>query len=327
MVDQVTIAIAQALADDHGARIQAAAGGGVRLLALRGDEGEAPLDDVEIAVSGLYEGQLSFSELVARMPNLRWIHSTGAGIDSFVSPELAERGVIVTNSSGIYTPAMVEYVLGGMVAIARDFRRLFAQQDERRWDHEPVSGKELYGRRVGIVGYGETGRYLARVCKALGMEVWATRRRPMVVTGEPLDRLLPSAELHELLGACDYVVVAASLNSTTRHLLGEAEFRAFRPGAVLVNVARGGLVDQEALLAALDDGRVAGAFLDVVEPEPLPSDSPLWAHPRVVVTSHISGGSPEGWERAVDLFCRNLPLYLAGETSRLGNLVDLSDHL
>jgi phosphoglycerate dehydrogenase-like enzyme len=323
----IAVAIARALADEHGERIEAAGGGRIRLLPLRGEEGEAPLDDVEIAVSGLYEGPVSFRELVGRMPALRWIHSTGAGIDSFVSPELAARGVIVTNSSGIYAPAMVEYVLAGMVAIARDFRRLFSQQDEQRWNHEPVSGRELYGKRVGIIGYGATGRYLARVCKALGMEVWATRRTPILTSGEPLDRLVPIEELHELLGASDYVVVTASLNSTTRHLLGEAEFRALKPGAVLVNVARGELVDQNALLAALDDGRLGGGFLDVVEPEPLPAENPLWKHPRVVVTSHISGGSPEGWERAIELFCRNLPLYLAGETKRLGNVVDLADHL
>ena len=121
--------------------------------------------------------------------------------------------------------------------------------------------------------------------------------------------------------------MTASLNSTTRHLLGEAEFRAFKPGAVLVNVARGGVVDQIALLAALDDGRLAGAFLDVVEPEPLPPESPLWTHPKVVVTSHIAGGTPEGWKRSMELFCLNLPLYLAADVGRLGNLVDLADHL
>ncbi len=323
----ITVAIARGLADEYGERIEAAGGERIRLLPLRGEEGEAPLDDVEIAVYGLYEGPLSFRELAGRMPALRWIHSTGAGIDSFVSPELAARGVIVTNSSGVYAPAMVEYALAGMVAVARDFRRLFAQQDEQRWNHEPVAGRELYGKRVGIVGYGATGRYLATVCKALGMEVWATRRTPILTSGEPLDRLLPIEELHELLGASDYVVVTASLNSTTRHLLGEAEFRAFKPGAVLVNVSRGGVLDQDALLAALDEGRLGGAFLDVVEPEPLPPESSLWTHPQVIVTSHISGGSPEGWERAVELFCRNLPLYLAGETKRLSNLVDLADHL
>jgi phosphoglycerate dehydrogenase-like enzyme len=323
----ITVAIARRLADEHGEGIEAAGGGRIRLLPLRGEEGEAPLDDVEIAVYGLYEGPLTFRELAGRMPGLRWIHSTGAGMDSFVSPELAERGVIVTNSSGVYAPAMVEYALAGMVSIAREFRRLFAQQDERRWNHEPVAGGELYGKRVGIVGYGATGRYLATVCKALGMEVWATRRTPILTSGEPFDRLLPIDELHELLGASDYVVVTASLNSTTRHLLGEAEFRAFKPGAILVNVARGGVLHQDALLAALDDGRLGGAFLDVAEPEPLPPESPLWTHPQVVVTPHISGGTPEGWARSVELFCRNLPLYLAGETKRLGNLVDLADHL
>jgi phosphoglycerate dehydrogenase-like enzyme len=323
----ITVAIARRLADEHGEGIEAAGGGRIRLLPLRGEEGEAPLDDVEIAVYGLYEGPLTFRELAGRMPGLRWIHSTGAGMDSFVSPELAERGVIVTNSSGVYAPAMVEYALAGMVSIAREFRRLFAQQDERRWNHEPVAGGELYGKRVGIIGYGATGRYLATVCKALGMEVWATRRTPILTSGEPFDRLLPIDELHELLGASDYVVVTASLNSTTRHLLGEAEFRAFKPGAILVNVARGGVLHHDALLAALDDGRLGGAFLDVAEPEPLPPESPLWTHPQVIVTPHISGGTPEGWARSVELFCRNLPLYLAGETKRLGNLVDLADHL
>src|SRR5439155_15533625 len=165
----ITVAIARGLADEHGERIVAAGGGRIRLLPLRGEEGEAPLDDVEIAVYGLFDGPLSFRDLAGRMRALRWIHSTGAGIDSFVSPELAARDVIVTNSSGVYATAMVEYALAGMVAVARDFRRLFAQQGERRWNHEPVSGRELHGKRVGIVGYGATGRYLATVCKALGM--------------------------------------------------------------------------------------------------------------------------------------------------------------
>lgn len=322
-----TIALPRAFADRYGAAIEAAGAGRVRLLPLVGEEGEDGLDDVEIAVYAPYEGSLGFAELADRMPSLRWIHSTGAGIDSFASPKLLERGVIVTNSAGVYAPAMAEYVVAGMVAIARDLRRLIAQQDEGRWRHEEVSGRELYGKRVGIVGFGATGRYVAAVCKALGMEVWATKRTPMLTEGEPVDRLLPPGALHELLGASDYVVVAASLNSTTRHLLGQAEFSAMKPGAGFVNVARGGLVDQAALIAALDDGRVGGAVLDVVTPQPLPPDSPLWAHPRVIVTPHISGGSPEGWARSMELFGKNLPLYLDGHTGRLGNVVNLADHL
>ena len=323
----ITVAIAQELAEKHGDEIEAAGGGRVRLLPLHGGEDEARLREAEIAVYGLTEGPLSFRELIDLMPSLRWIHSTGAGIESFASPELQARGVLVTNSSGVYAPAMAEYALAGMVSIARDLPRLIEQQKQRRWNHEAVSGTELYGKRVGIVGYGATGRYLARVCKALGMEVWATKRKPMVTAGEPLDRLLGADGLHRLLGASDYVVLTASLNSTTRHLLGDTEFRAMKAGVGLVNVGRGGLVDQEALLTALADGRVRGAVLDVVEPEPLPPESPLWAHPRVLVTSHISGGSPEGWARSMDLFRRNLPLYLDGDVGSLGNLVDLADHL
>ncbi len=322
-----TVALACRLADEYGARIEAAAGERVRLLPLRGEQGEADLDDVEIAVYGLYQGPLSFRELADCMPSLRWIHSTGAGIDSFASPELAARGVVVTNSAGVYAPAMAEYAVAGMVAIARDLRRLIAEQDERRWNHEEISGAELYGKRVGIVGYGLTGRYLAGICKALGMDVWATKRRPMLIEGEPVDHLLPAHRLGELLAASDYVVVTASLNSTTRHLLGEPEFDVLKRGAGLVNVARGGLVDQQALLRALDDGRVGGAVLDVVVPQPLPPESPLWTHRRVIVTPHISGGSPEGWARSMELFLANLPLYLDGHVGRLANLVDLRDHL
>jgi D-2-hydroxyacid dehydrogenase (NADP+) len=323
----ITVAIAQALAEKHGEEIEAAGGGRVRLLPLRGGEDEARLREAEIAVYGLNEGPLSFRELIDRMPGLRWIHSTGAGIESFASPELQARGVLVTNSSGVYAPAMAEYALAGMVFIARDLPRLIEQQKQRRWNHEPVSGTELYGKRVGIVGYGATGRYLATVCKALGMEVWATKRKPIVTAGEPVDRLLGTEGLPRLLGACDYVVLTASLNSTTRHLLGDAEFHAMKHGVGLVNIARGGLVDQEALLAALADDRVRGAVLDVVEPEPLPPESPFWTHPHVLVTSHISGGSPEGWARSMDLFRRNLPRYLDGDLGDLGNLVDLADHL
>lgn len=321
------VALPRGFADAYGVAIEAAAAGRARLLPLRGEDGEADLQEVEIALYAPYEGPLSFAELADRMPGLRWIHSTGAGIESFADPKLAARGVIVTNSAGVYAPAMAEYALAGMVAIARDLRRLIRQQEARCWKHEPVSGRELYGKRVGIVGYGATGRYLAAICKALGMGVWATRRTPMLTEGEPVDRLLAPDGLHELLGASDYVVVTASLNSTTRQLLGEAEFRALKPGAGFVNVARGGLVDQDALLAALEDGRLDGAVLDVVVPQPLPPESPLWSHPRVIVTSHISGGSPEGWARSMALFCRNLPLYLDGESGRLGNLVELADHL
>jgi phosphoglycerate dehydrogenase-like enzyme len=144
---------------------------------------------------------------------------------------------------------------------------------------------------------------------------------------EPVDRLLPLEDLHELLAASDYVAILASLNSTSHHLIGEPELRAIKRGAVLVNLSRGGLVDPDALLAALEDGRLRGAVIDVTEPEPLPPESALWSAPNLIVAPHVAGNSPEGWERSIDLFCRNLRLYLDGEPERMGNVVDLADHL
>jgi phosphoglycerate dehydrogenase-like enzyme len=142
------------------------------------------------------------------------------------------------------------------------------------------------------------------------------------VSGEPLDRLLPSTGLPELLQACDVVVLCASLNRTSRHLIGEAELGAMKPTAVLVNVARGGLVDEAALVRALTEGRLRGAVLDVTEEEPLPSQSPLWTTPNLIVTPHVSGHATESWRSAVGFFCRNLQLYLDGTPERMGNLVD-----
>jgi phosphoglycerate dehydrogenase-like enzyme len=148
----------------------------------------------------------------------------------------------------------------------------------------------------------------------------------MLTTNEPLDRPGPPERMHEMLARSDDVVVTASLDSASRRLLGDAEFRTLTPGAGLVNVARGGLVDQEALLAALAVGRVCAAVLDVV-PQPLPPEHPLWAHPREIVTSHISNGGPKGWARSMDFFRWNVPLYLDAEADRLGNVVDLADNL
>jgi phosphoglycerate dehydrogenase-like enzyme len=323
----ITIGLPRWIAHEFAGTIEAAAPGRVRLLPLDGEEEERGLDEVEIAVDGHHDGSLPFPELIARMPRLRWIHATGAGIESFASPVLGERGIVLTNSSGVYAPAMAEYIVAALGCIAHEFPRLLAAQRERRWDHQRVSGSELRGKRLGIVGYGLTGRYLAHICKALGMEVWATRRAAMLVAGEPVDRLLPAELLHELLAGSDYVVLTASLNATSRCLLGRDEFRVLKPGAGLVNVARGGLVDQDVLIEALGDGRIRGAVLDVVDPEPLPPDSPLWSLPNVIVTSHISGGTPEGWARSIELFCLNLRLYLEGRSHLMANIVELGRHL
>jgi phosphoglycerate dehydrogenase-like enzyme len=319
----IGIVLPHDFARDFGARIEEAGSGRVRLLPTAGHD---DVSEGEIAVSGWYERP--FGDILAAMPRLRWIHSTGAGMDDFVSPELHARGVLLTNVAGAYAPAMAEYAFAAMVLLARDLRGLLDAQRERRWiGRVAPRGTSLYGRQVGIVGYGAVGRHLAELCRAAGMRVWATRRTPLFDSGEPLDRLLPPEDLATMLRSSDVVVVAASLNSTTRLLLGAEELSELKPGAILVNVARGGLVDQAALAAALRDGRLGGAVLDVASPEPLPAESELWDAPNLWLTPHVSGDTREGWRRGMEFFCANLRLFLDGRVERMGNVVDMRAHL
>jgi len=236
---------------------------------------------------------------------------------------MAERGVLLTSSAGAYATAMTEYVLAAMIMLARHLPSWVAAQRDRRWlDADAYGASVLRGKQLGIVGYGAVGRELAHAARALGMTVWATKRSPLFLSAEPLDRLLSPDQLEKMLSESDVVVLCASLNRTTRHLIGPDELATMKPTATLVNVARGGLVDEDALVRALNQGRLRGAMLDVTAEEPLPPDSPLWTAPNLLITPHISGNAPESWDGQVDFFCRNLRIYLEGSPERMGNLVD-----
>jgi phosphoglycerate dehydrogenase-like enzyme len=255
----------------------------------------------------------------ARAARLRWIQSLSAGIER-ADPELY-RGVVVTNASGVAAPAMAEYVIAVMLMFAKAFPRMLRNQLAHRWDRR-LEAFELSGKTCGIVGMGAIGGEVARRAKALEMRVLGLRRstvpRP---TDRYADALLTSAELPRLLAESDYVVLAAPLTPETRHLIGSAELRQMKRTAVLINVGRGALVDEGALVTALREGTIRGAGLDVFETEPLPPESPLWEMENVVVTPHFSAGGDRYAERAADLVCDNLRRYLAGEPLR--NVVDL----
>jgi D-2-hydroxyacid dehydrogenase (NADP+) len=281
----------------------------------------------QVLLHGFWWGDPPLERIVAAMPELRWLHSTGAGVDDLIAAGIGDRDILVTNAAGAYAPAMAEYVLASMVLAARGFGRWLDAQRERSWlERTDSTGSALYGKLAGIVGYGSVGRHLAWPCKALGMTVWATRRTPGFVSAEPLDRLLPSDSLHEMLAVSDFVIVAASLNASTRTLFDATALSAVKRGAILVNVARGGLVDHVALEEALRTGHLAGAVLDVTDPEPLPPDSALWGLPNVIVTPHVSGDTEEGWRRGMELFCANLGRFAAGSPSSMGNVVMLAAH-
>ncbi|HEY5625445.1 MAG TPA: D-2-hydroxyacid dehydrogenase, partial [Dehalococcoidia bacterium] len=252
---------------------------------------------------------------------------TSAGVDSLADHEVVRApGVTVTTASGIHAATISEYIVGSMISFAKNFTKSLRSQDERTW--QPYWPQELEDATVGIIGLGAIGGRTAEVCRAMRMCVLAMRRsceRRMSgeEAGEPaVDEMFPPAELHALLSESDYVVLALPLTGESTGLIGEAELAVMKPNGVIVNIARGRVIDQDALIRALREGRIAGAALDVTTPEPLPSDHELWGVPNVMITPHISGGTPRYMERAIELFCDNLRRYGDGEP--LVNVVDPS---
>lgn len=255
---------------------------------------------------------------------LRWIHATSAGVGSLLFPELVESPVRLTNGRGLHATAMAEHALAVLLAFARKLHLARDAQGERRWTQEalwtgtPPFG-QLDGATLGLVGLGAVGAAVAVRARALGMRVIAVRRRPAEPPA-PADAQWGPERLDEMLAAADAVVLCPPLTPATRGLLDAARLARLRPHAVLVNLGRGALVDEPALVEALRAGRLAGAALDVTREEPLPAGSPLWSLPQVILTPHVSGLGPRYWERAMDQFADHLRAFLDGRP--LPNLVD-----
>jgi phosphoglycerate dehydrogenase-like enzyme len=269
-------------------------------------------------------------------PRLRWVQFHSAGIDHFQGHPLLDCDVSLTTTSGIHAVPMAEYVMASILAWAHRLPRMLTYQKRGiwpggRWDK--FVPQELRGATIGIIGYGSIGRQVARLARGFGMRILATKRDPRHIlddgyqlddTGDPMgelpDRVYPSAATLSMLPECDYVVVCAPLVADTYHLLDEAAFKAIKPTAYLVNVSRGKVIDESALVEALEKGDIAGAGLDVFEVEPLSASSPLWKLDNVILSPHIAGFTPHYDKRAIDLFTRNLRRYLEGRP--LINLVD-----
>ncbi|MCH8950235.1 MAG: D-2-hydroxyacid dehydrogenase [Chloroflexi bacterium] len=268
---------------------------------------------------GLIEMYPTPQALREAAPRLRWLQLTSAGLDRAARSGLLESDLMVTSASGLHATPIGEYVLCLMLMFCKGAHRFVRAQDRGEWIR--YMPQELYGKTVGVVGLGHIGAEVARLSKAFGCRVLATRRSLTERTvDDALGELLPSAELPHLLAESDFVVLAVPLTEETRQLIGEAELRTMKPTAVLINIARGAVVDQGALVQALKDGVIAGAGLDVFEQEPLAEDSELWQMENVIMSPHISGGTEIYNQRAVGIFCDNLRRYLAGEP--LMNLAD-----
>ena len=263
-------------------------------------------------------------------PELRWIQLNTAGADYLLGGPLVKRGVAVTTASGIHAIPMAEYVFAMVLAWCRRLPEMLAWQQRAQWpsaaDRERLFvPREIHGQTMGIVGYGSIGRHVARLAKAFGMRVLAMRRgndrreRGFTVpgTGDPEgvlpDRFVGPDALHELLAESDVVLNALPLTAQTRNYFGHEAFAAMRPGAIFVNIGRGATCDEEALAQALRERQIEAALLDVFAQEPLPSSSPLWGLPGVIISPHVAGWAPNYNERAAELFAENLRRYAAGE--------------
>jgi phosphoglycerate dehydrogenase-like enzyme len=271
-------------------------------------------------------------------PHLRWIHLFSAGVDHVLRSDLViKRGIILTNSSGTTAPWIAEYVIGAMLQHCRGFKLSMRGQLAHQWSHQEVRARchSLRGRTLGIIGYGSIGRATARLAQAFGMEVLALKRDPathrdpgwsLPGLGDPEGSIpaqwFSSEQRMELLRLSDYMLLSAPLTVATRHFLGAKEFAAAKPNAYLINVARGEVIDQTALVEALRSGRLAGSCLDVTTPEPLMSDSPLWDIQNITLTFHTSAARPieSFYDLASELFGENLRRFVTGE--ELFNVID-----
>ena len=308
-----------------------AAAPGARLVTIGFDgHPDGPLDDVEVMLRGRLPAE-TFDRILGRAPSLRWVHSATAGVERVLTPASRARGLTITNARGVFSRPIAEYVVLMMLAVARRLPQLLELQSERTW--QPLESRELRDVTVGIVGLGSIGRAVGALATAFGCRVIATRRHPEAGThaadgggDEPnlgtvmLDRVLPPERLPELLAESDFVVLAAPLTADTVGIIGEAAITQMKPGAWVINVARGELVEERALARALRDGRLGGAVLDTFREEPLPPSSPLYDLPNVILTPHTAWSSTRVVDRSVELFCENLRRFAAGE--RLLNVVD-----
>jgi phosphoglycerate dehydrogenase-like enzyme len=260
-------------------------------------------------------------EAFAAAPALRWVHSPAAGVAGMLFPAMKASPVVMTNSRGMSAVAVAEHALMLMLASARRLPESIRAQDARRWICNDLAGlPTLRGRTVAIVGLGAIGRELARMAAGLGMIVIGTRSEAHDPLPAGVAEAFSPDALPAVLARADFVVLAAPLTSGTRGLVGAAELRLMKRSAWLVNVARGRLVDESALIEALTRREIAGAALDVFEHEPLEPSSPLWTLPNVLITPHSAGFREDYWDAATQLFTANLENYLKGE--KLTNVVD-----
>ena len=280
---------------------------------------ETPAEtDAHVAdADGVVVGRLP-EGLLDRADSLRWVQALSSGTDYLPTEDLADRGVALTNSAGVHAEPIGEQVLGYMLSFERDLHALARQQAESRWERR--EGGELRGKTVGIVGVGAIGTRVAELANAFGMDVWGVKR-DLDSMPDVVEESRTPENLHEVCLSADYLVLACPLTDETEGLIGGDELRLLGGDGVLVNVARGEVCDQDALVGALRSHLIRGAALDVFEAEPLPTDSRLWDLSNVIVTPHMAGSTPYKTERWSEIVAENYRRLAEDDLDRLRNRV------
>ena len=274
--------------------------------------------DATVIFSWSIGGQL-LERVFAMAPRVRWIHSRAAGLDSVLFPALAESPVPLTNGRGVFSESLGEFVVGAAIFFAKDFRRMLRSQEAGVWDQFDI--QPIAGSTMGIVGYGDIGRAIARRARAFDMKVLALRKRPEQSASDPLvDEVFPPERKLEMLARCDYIAAAAPLTPDTRGMIAAPELRAMKKTAVVMNVGRGPVIDEDALVRALEEGWIQGAALDVFDREPLAAGHPFYRLKNVLLSPHCADHTPDWLPDAMRFFLQQFERFRNGEP--LLNVVD-----
>jgi phosphoglycerate dehydrogenase-like enzyme len=280
----------------------------------------------ELPDTDIFVGYSLRAEQLKEGKKLKWIHSTAAGVAQLMYPELRDSGIMVTNPSGIFSVPMAEHTIGLLLALARNFPDSVRAQDRSRWSQQEIWDKpqhltELNGKVLLIAGYGSIGREVAKRAKAFDMKVWGVTRSGKGDRTHA-EKIFAASQLAEVLPGADYVLICAPETAETKHLIGAAEIARMKRGARLINVGRGSLLEEAALVQALESGALGGAALDVAHTEPLPAESPLWKAPNLFITPHTSGVSDLLWDRQAAILIELLERWFDGR--ELFNRVDFA---
>jgi phosphoglycerate dehydrogenase-like enzyme len=275
--------------------------------------------EADIILNGEFKDPSLFQNAFVLATRVRWIHALSAGVEHILSPEIIASPVPLTNGRGVFRRPLAEWAVSAMLHFQYDHRRLIRQQEAGVWEAFDI--EELHGTTIGIVGYGEIGRAVAERAKPFGCRIVALRRRPENSAGDPLiDRAYAPAQINEMLAVCDFVVASAPLTPETRGLVGPGQIAVLKPSAVVINIGRGPVIDEPALIAALEAGKIRGAALDVFDVEPLPPGHAFYKLANVLLSPHSADHTP-GWrDSAFQFFLDNFARFVKGEP--LENVVD-----